>query len=337
MALSMSVGAFAGLATTNRKTATANRVTKNQTDSKRILRLPVTRALLMACAAFAFYAAGDALIKAGGSGDISVFAVAFFVTIFSVLPVAYTRPAHESWAQMMQMNHPWLTQLRALAGVGAGIFGFYAFTKLPLAEAYTLFFLMPFFVTILSVIFLKERVGWRRWSALMVGMIGVLIVIRPGFREITPAHFAAVGAGLCGAIALVVVRQISTSEKRTSLMGVSIVYALIANGILMLAGFQWPDLSTLAMLASAGVLHGSASLMLMIASQTVPANRIAPLQYSQLMWGVALGVLFFNEWLDAIALMGLTLVALAGLATFIREDARGFWPKNFQNIRNRFG
>ena len=87
----------------------------------------------------------------------------------------------------------------------------------------------------------------------------------------------------------------------------------------------------------AGVLHGSATLLLVISSQTVPANRIAPLQYSQLMWGVALGALFFNEWLDGIALIGLGLVALAGLATFIREDARGFWPKNFQNIRNRFG
>lgn len=297
----------------------------------------MTRALLTACVAFAAYAAGDALIKAAGAGSISVFAVAFFVTLFSALPVVYTRPSAEKWRQMFQMNHPLLTQLRAVAGVGAGICGFYSFARLPLAEAYTLLFLMPFFVTILSVIFLKEQVGWRRWSALALGMIGVMIVIRPGFRDIVPAHFTAVAAGLCGAVALVIVRQISMTEKRTSLMGVSLIYALVANGALMASGFEWPEFKVLAMLAAAGILHGCATLLLVSASQTVPANRMAPLQYSQLIWGVLLGVMFFDEWLDTTALFGLSLVIMAGLVTFIREDARGFWPKNFQNIRGRFG
>jgi S-adenosylmethionine uptake transporter len=297
----------------------------------------LNKGILIAFAAFASYACGDALIKAATSGA-DTFTIAFFVTLFSAIPVIYARPASESWATMFHMKHPGLTLLRAAAGVGAGMCGFYAFSKLPLSEAYTLLFMMPFFVTVLSVIFLKEKTGWRRWTALAVGMIGVLIVIQPGFRTIVPAHFAALASGFCGATAMVIIRHIGSSEKRTSLMGVSLIAALTVNGMIMAYhGFQWPPQDVMLRLAATGLLHGSATLMLLIASQQVPANRIAPLQYTQLIWGVALGAAFFSEYPDGWGYTGLVLVAMAGLATFIREDARGFWPQNFRDIRNRFG
>jgi S-adenosylmethionine uptake transporter len=297
----------------------------------------LNKGILIAFAAFGSYACGDALIKAATSGA-DTFTIAFFVTLFSFIPVIFTRPADERWTQMFQMRHPGLTLLRAAAGVGAGMCGFYAFSKLPLSEAYTLLFMMPFFVTGLSAIFLKEKTGWRRWTALAVGMIGVLIVIQPGFRTIIPAHFAALASGFCGATAMVIVRHIGGSEKRTSLMGVSLIAALAINGIIMAyLGFQWPSQNIMLILAATGLLHGSATLMLIIAAQQVPANRIAPIQYSQLIWGVALGALFFAEYPDGWAYAGLVLLAAAGLATFIREDARGFWPQNFRDIRNRFG
>jgi drug/metabolite transporter (DMT)-like permease len=296
----------------------------------------MTRGLIFAFFAFGFYACGDALIKAAGA-TTTVFTIAFFVTLASLIPVLYARPADERWSRFMVMRHPWLTQLRALCGVFAGMSGFYAFANLPLAEAYTLLFMMPVWVTVLSVLVLKEKIGWRRWTALAIGLTGVIVVIRPGFQAITPAHFAALAAGFCGAVAMIVVRQIGASEKRTSLMGMSLLYALAANGVLMvLNGFALPDTLTLGMLSGAGILHGTATLLLLFASQLVPANRIAPVQYSQLIWGVALGWLFFAETPDAIAMVGLALVALSGLATFIREDVRGFWPRNFRDVRNRF-
>jgi S-adenosylmethionine uptake transporter len=295
----------------------------------------VTRGLLLALASFALYAGGDAFIKAAGPST-TVFTVAFFVTAFALVPVLFARPPEERWSAFWRMNTPFLTVLRGFAGVGAGMCGFYAFTKLPLAEAYTLIFLMPFFVTVLSIVFLKEQVGWRRWTALAIGMIGVLIVIRPGFRDLQLAHLAAVAAGCCGAIAMVIVRQIGSVEKRTSLFGVSLGLALLCNGVLMARGFTMPDPMTLALLASAGLLHGIATLLILFASQIVPANRMAPVQYSQLIWGVVFGMMFFAEWPDGIAVIGLVLVALSGLLTFIREDRRGVWPVNFRDIRNRF-
>jgi S-adenosylmethionine uptake transporter len=296
----------------------------------------LNRAIFFAFASFAVYAAGDALIKAASS-SADTFTIAFFVTVFAFIPVLFARPADESWTAMFQMRTPALTLLRAVAGVGAGMCGFYAFAHLPLAEAYTLIFLMPFFVTVLSIVFLKEQVGWRRWSALAIGMIGVLIVIQPGFRAIVPAHFAAIAAGFCGAVALVIVRQIGAVEKRTSLLGVSLVAALMANGaVLVVKGFVIPAPYVLVQLAITGLLHGVATLMLIYASCNIPANRIAPIQYSQLIWGVVFGIIFFAEWPNGWAYFGLALVALSGLATFIREDIRGVWPHNFRDIRNRF-
>jgi S-adenosylmethionine uptake transporter len=297
----------------------------------------LNKGILLAFTAFGLYACGDALIKAA-SGGASTFTIAFFVTLFGFVPVLFARPADKLWSQMFKMRHPGLTLLRAAAGVGAGLCGFYSFSVLPLAEAYTLLFLMPFFLTVLSVVFLKEQVGWRRWTALGVGMIGVLIVIQPGFRAIVPAHFAAAAAGFCGAVAMVIIRHIGGSEKRTSLMGVAMTAALAVNGLLLLlTGFAWPAPDVMLRLVGAGLLHGTATLFLVFASQLVQANRIAPLQYTQLIWGVSLGALFFAEYPNALGYIGLVLVALSGLATFIREDKRGVWPQNFRDIRSRFG
>jgi S-adenosylmethionine uptake transporter len=296
-----------------------------------------SQAILTAFAAFAFYAFGDGLIKAS-SAAADTFTIAFTVTLFAFVPTMFARPKDERWLRMFTMRHPVLTLLRAAAGVSAGLCGFYAFARLPLAEAYTLVFLMPFFVTIMSILFLKEQVRWRRWTALAIGMAGVLMVIRPGFREIELAHLAALGAGMSGAAALVIVRRIGSTEKLTSLMGVSLVAALGVNAVLMIfAGSTAPDAYTLGKLAAAGLLHGAATLMLILASQKIPANRLAPIQYSQLIWGVLIGMAFFAEWPDRWAQAGLVLVAISGLATFLREDRRGFWPQNFRDVRNRFG
>jgi S-adenosylmethionine uptake transporter len=297
--------------------------------------MTLQRAILSAFAAFGVFACGDALIKSAGAGA-STFTIAFFVTLFAMVPIAFARPRNESWLSMFRMRHPGLTLLRSAAGVGAGLAGFYAFAHLPLSETYTLIFLMPFFVTVLSVLFLKEQVGWRRWTALAIGMAGVLLVIKPGFREVVPAHAAALVAGMCGAVNLVVLRQIGNSEKRTSLLGVPMVVALAFNGALIAPIFTMPAAGDLAAMAGAGLLHGAGALLLIAATQVIQANRIAPIQYSQLIWGVGLGYIFFAEKPDAIAGIGLILIALSGLATFLREDRRGVWPRDFRDLRNRF-
>jgi S-adenosylmethionine uptake transporter len=271
--------------------------------------------------AFALFACGDALIKASG-GRLPIFEIAFFVTLFSMLMVPFARPPHERWRDLFRMDRPRLVLLRAATGTSAGLLGVIAFTTLPLAEAYALIFLAPLFVTLLSFLFLGERIGWRRTLAIVAGFLGILLVVRPGFRELLPGHLAAAGVALCGATTVIVLRALGPTEKRITLMGTTILLALVVNGALMLLDFRTPDAADIGGLAVAGLLAGAGHVLFMAAMRAAPANRVAPMQYTQIIWAVALGALFFDEIPDVVALSGIALVGVSGLFTFLREERK---------------
>lgn len=280
------------------------------------------------------FSTGDAFIKAAGAAT-GVFVIAFFVTLFSAIPSWFARPADERWREFWRMRHPRLVHLRAAAGVAAGLFGIHAFTHLPLAEAYALIFLMPAFTTLLSVLALGERVGWRRWLAVGLGFLGVLVAVRPGFREVGLAHLAAAGCAFGAAITVTVLRRIGNEEKRTSLIGAVFLWGVLVNGALMAPGFAWPAPQTLLALVLAGFCAGLGQLCLMAATRAAPAARIAPMQYSQILWAVLLGALFFAEYPDTLTLAGLALVALSGLLTLLRDEVRSGWLRRVPLLRER--
>ena len=291
--------------------------------------------VLLALAAYGLYSTGDALIRSV-RGTISVPEIAFFITLFSLVPMLLSRPADERWRDAWRLRHPYALHIRVVSGLTGGFCAIYAFTHLPLAEAYALIFLMPFFVTLFSIVALGEQVGWRRWSALVVGFIGVLIVIRPGFRDVHLAHLAAATVAVTGALTITILRRIARTERRTSIMATVYAYSLVVNGALMAPGFTWPPPQTLATLFAIGCMAGIANLSMIVASQKTEASRIAPTQYSQLVWGVVLGAALFGEFPDRWAWVGLVVVGAAGLFTWLREVARGLWPSRFVFFRNRF-
>lgn len=273
---------------------------------------------------YALFAGGDAAVKALG-GRLPVFEIAFFSTLFALFAMPFAKPAGERWRHTFRMHRPGLVLLRAASGTAAGIFGVVAFTTLPLAEAYALIFLVPLFVTMLSVLFLGERIGWRRIAAILVGLAGVLLVVRPGFRALLPGHFAAVGVALCAATTIVVLRVLGPTEKRVTLLGVVMAVSLAVNFALMLGTYVAPTGGDLLLLAVAGILAGLGHITLMAATRAAPANRVAPAQYSQILWAVVLGAVFFGEFPDALALSGIVLVGLSGLFTFLREEKKTAW------------
>jgi multidrug transporter EmrE-like cation transporter len=126
---------------------------------------------------------------------LPVFEIGFFSTLFAALVLLFLKPRDERWRDAIRVHRPGLVALRGVAGATAGILGIYAFTTIPLAEAYALIFLAPLLVTVLSAILLKEPVGRMRWLAVAVGFLGVLLVVRPGFRLVEPGHFAALARG----------------------------------------------------------------------------------------------------------------------------------------------
>ena len=206
--------------------------------------------VIFAVSAYALYSCCDAIIKGLGSG-LSVYEIAFFTTLFSLVPALFATPKGENWLTFWKVKHPRLVHLRGLSGVIGNLSIIYAFVTIPLAEAYSIAFLAPIFIVAISVVVLKETVSLQRWLLLGASFIGVLIVVRPGFRELHLGHVAAVVAAVAGAVTTTVLRRISRDEKRTSLIGVASTYILVVNGTLMLAtgNFQplhWQELALIA-------------------------------------------------------------------------------------------
>lgn len=290
--------------------------------------------ILYAFLAYASFSTSDAFIKSFGQ-PFSIFQISFFITLFAAIPMLIAVPRDETWADFWRMKHPFSVQVRSVSGVIGGYLAVTAFTTLPLAEAYALIFLIPLFVTVLSIPILKEKIGWRRWAATGAGFCGVLLVVQPGFKELTFGHAAAGGVAVFGAISIIALRASAGDERRVTLLTWPFLYAAGANGALMLDGFVEPSGSQLLHLAAAGGFAGMALVLMVAATKGAPASLVAPTQYSQIGWAVAIGYFIFNETVDVIALCGLGVVAAAGIATFLREETVTGWAHRTPLFRNR--
>jgi drug/metabolite transporter (DMT)-like permease len=279
--------------------------------------------VLFAFSAYALYSCCDAIIKGLGHG-LSVYEIAFFTTLFSLVPVFLTTPRNENWLYFWRLKNPWLVHMRGVSGVIGNACIIYAFVTIPLAEAYSIAFLAPIFIVLISVLILKETVSVQRWLILAASFIGVLIVVRPGFRELHPGHIAALIAALAGAVTTTVLRRVAKEETRVSLIGMASLYILVVNGTLMIVTQQvhWPTWTELAWLLVIGALGGTGNMLFIAATRAVQASQIAPLQYSQIFWAILFGAVFYYEYPDAIGVAGLVVIVIAGILNVLSGDAK---------------
>jgi len=272
-------------------------------------------------AAYLLYSCCDAIIKGFGS-SLSVFEIAFWTALFSFLPAIFTKPKDEHWRHVFRMRHPWLVNLRATAGLLGNLCIIFAFVNIPLAEAYSIAFLAPVFIVFLSSRLLDEKVTWQRWLFLAASFAGVLLVVRPGFRELSMGHFSALAAAIFGAITTTVLRKVAPVEKRVTLIGLPLGYIVIANGLLMLPQFDWPTWQEFAMLLIIGGLGGTGNILFIAATRRAPVSQIAPGQYSQIAWAIIFGAIFFHEYPDLVTYVGLVVVATGGILNVISDETR---------------
>ncbi|MEF2071230.1 DMT family transporter [Consotaella aegiceratis] len=292
--------------------------------------------IFLAFFAYFSFSCSDGSVKALGE-HMSIFEIGFFSSLFALVPTLFTKRPEDNWGNVFVPKRPVLLSIRILTGMGSSILGMYAFTHLPLAEAYALIFLAPFFVTVLSRLVLKEPIGWRRWAAVLAGLGGVLLVVRPGFREILPGHLAATGVAMCGAVSMIVLRILGPSERRITLIGSVILANLVFYSVLMIPTFTVPTLNTVPLLILCGVAAGIGNLCVVFATRLAPANRVAPAQYGQIIWATLIGAAVFGEYPDLIAVAGMALVGASGLFTFMREEKRVGWARRTPLMRIRGG
>ena len=277
--------------------------------------------ILFAFLAYLAYSCSDAAVKALG-GSLSVYEIGFFLSALALLPALLSKRREDSWRSVMRPKRPWLVLARTVSGTLGGICATIAFTTLPLAEAYALIFVVPLFAAVLSWLVLKEEVSLARWASLLGGLAGVMLVVRPGFREVLPGHLAALGAAFCGAVTVILLRKLGPTEKRVTLVGAVLGGATLVNGVLMIPSFTVPSASVLPVMLLGGVAAGIGHVLIVSAARVTPASRIAPTQYSQIVWAAVLGALFFGEVPDPVAVIGMCVVGFCGLATFMPERRR---------------
>ena len=191
---------------------------------------------------------------------------------------------------------------------------------LPLAEAVAIAFTGPLFITAMASPLLGERVGWRRWTAVLVGFAGVLVMLRPGSASWTAAALLPLGASLGAAIRDIITRRASASEHSLATLAVSTAMVSLA-GLLSSLVVDWrmPEVGDLGVLAGAAVFLGSAHFLLIEAFRHAEAAVVAPFKYSSLLWGLMLGFVVWGEWPDGWALGGAGLVVASGLYIWWRE------------------
>jgi S-adenosylmethionine uptake transporter len=289
------------------------------------------KGVLLGFMAFAAFAASDAFVKSL-RGSLPAYEAVFFGATLGLTALPFIKGTDDRWRDVLRAQRQGLWLVRAIASAVGSIAAVVAFTALPMAEAFALIFLLPIFVTILSVLVLKEVVGWRRWSAVVAGFVGVLVVLRPGFRVLGIGHLAAIVCGLSGAVSMIALRLAGPHEKRLTLYGAGMVGSMLVAGLLMLANFRWPDLAQWGLLLGYGLLAALGSVLLMLATQKAPANHVAPTQYSQMLWAVLLGYVVFHDRLDWPMAIGIAIILGAGLFTFVREEQVTRWWKRIRMI-----
>jgi drug/metabolite transporter (DMT)-like permease len=222
----------------------------------------------------------------------------------------------------LQSSRPGLQWLRGAALLGSSLFFISGLRFLPIAEASATGFVSPLFVTALSIIFLDEKVGMRRWIATAVGLVGVIIILRPGSGAFHPAAFFPLVSALAWACTLIMTRMMSGSERAVTTMTYSSIAGLCILSALV--PFVWVAPTWHDILF--GILIGAASTagqwIVVLAFRYADASVLAPFSYTQLLWVSILGFLIFGEVPDIWTISGAAFIVASGLYTAHRERIR---------------
>lgn len=209
---------------------------------------------------------------------------------------------------------------RAVVGMSAMFTAFYAFSQMRLADAIAIMFSAPLFMTAFSVPFLKEKVGIRRWTAVFVGFIGVLIIVKPGGDVVSIGAISALAASVLMALAMIFVRHLSSTDHVVSITFYFTVTGAVISGIAV-AFFGWktPSGFDLMLFIAVGLLGGFAQYFMTSAFRHAEIGVVAPLEYTSIIWGSLIAFVIWSEIPVARVWTGAAIIIASGLYMLHRE------------------
>lgn len=290
------------------------------TDRPKQNRLAGIGLRVAAATCFAFMAM---LVKLGHEAGVGVVELAFYRFAFGLPPLLLWIAASRNfgaWRTRRPLAHAW----RAAAGLTTLVLSFSALGLLPLAETTTIGFAAPLFSVALSALILGESVGRHRWTAVVAGFVGVLVVMRPEGRDLPPLGLLLAGLSAFGAgIVTITIRQVGRTEgTQTTVLWFSLL-SMAATGLLMPFFAQAHDGGTWLLLLALGMVGGFSQICLTASLRFAPVPVVVPFDYTQLLWAVLLGWLVFADEPASTTWLGAAIIIASGLYTLWREHRLG--------------
>ncbi|MEW4466407.1 DMT family transporter [Parasphingorhabdus sp. JC815] len=270
-----------------------------------------------------------AFVKLAGQNGVHVTESLFYRQLIAmplICFIIWRSPA--GWPAIKSNRHA-LHILRSILGIFAMGLNFWAMTLLPLADATTISFTVPIFATLFAALVLREHVGIRRWSAILIGFIGVLVVVQPG-GDLIPAFGAtvALGGALVTASVTLVIRMLGRTETSAVTIFWFSVYTLPALAVCVYiygGGHEW---QTWGYLLGVGIFGAIGQLTITQSLRLAPVSTVMPMDYSALVWASIIGIVVFNQWPGLSIMFGAPIIIASGLFIAWREHVRALRQNN---------
>ncbi len=282
---------------------------------------PNHRGAVWMMGATAGFTVNGALVKTLSQFEMDPFQISFARALFALLAIL---PFVWRERQSVLVSKHWgIHFIRALSGAIAMICGYYAVSRMPLADVTALGFTQPLFTTLLAFLLLSEVVRWRRWTATFVGFLGVLVIVRPGSDSFEPTAFAALAMAFGIALAVTLVKRFPEGESSVTMLLIFCVTSIVLTAPPALYFWRAPDLYELTLLCGVGLVGIGSQAMIIQAYRNAEASFVAPFDYTKLLFAGLIGYLLFDELPDGWTWFGAAIIVGSTLYILKRDSTQG--------------
>ena len=296
-----------------------------------------TFGLILGFSGYTIFVLLDSIIKMNLVQKYPVLEINFFICLFAFIPIIAALAIVGNW-NMLINNIIHIQLFRGVLGVICGALIVNSFKMHALIEIYPILFSTPLILTILSHFVLKEKVGIRRWSAVLIGFAGVLIVSRPGTIHFTLPLFGLFFAAIILALNVLIIRRLANTQSSITFAFYGTVGGLVISGMFSFQNFVSVPLEDLIIFIVCGIIGGIGGLCISGASKMLESSVFAPIQYIQLVAGLIMGYLFFRDLPDIFEIIGSLVIVFSGLFIIYRENKLNIRPfvSSTSRIRDMF-
>lgn len=251
------------------------------------------------------------------SAEMHAFEITFFRNLFGLLVM--TPLMFRAGLTELKSRQPRLQLLRSCFGILAMALWFYGLSIVPIAEATALSFTAAIFGSIAAALFLRERMRLRRWTAVITGFVGALIILRPGLQTVQQGAWIVLASSLFWALALVTVKRLSSTDSIVCIVTWNSVLLTFFSLPLALPVWVTPTLAQFGWLLLIGLLATLGHLAMTNAFRLADASAVFPVDFTRLLWASLLGFLLFAEWPDATTWIGGVVIFASTTYITLRE------------------